>query len=340
MSGRKRCKRSRGHLIPIDHNKISILDINIAPFLSPLRSRVDAIQHGFHLKFPDEYLWFYAFCCSVNPDDPLRAFEQVTDLHLVGPFELLHSELAFPIEPGKFALCYRYFHDPPEFVTLLKGPDYCHIGCWRDSPEELPSAIVFSNAAENGHMDLIAPNLFSALKVLLDRKLVAGQELLNKLEIFARKHQIPITVSESAIRARLHTCVCPTLNGIGLRINLRESGLGYRPLSVSNSKLSSILQHVVGADTDENRLSKLEAVDELVTFAQFACDEGDFGQSLELGLSMLAFHPKGRTLFNSYFQHDDTDSEKKFSAFISTEILIERDVCDLISGIYSYSGKL
>ncbi|CAH8570920.1 unnamed protein product [Dicrocoelium dendriticum] len=141
-------------------------------------------------------------------------------------------------------------------------------------------------------MDLIAPNLFSALKVLLDRKLVAGQELLNKLEIFARKHQIPITVSESAIRARLHTCVCPTLNGIGLRINLRESGLGYRPLSVSNSKLSSILQHVVGADTDENRLSKLEAVDELVTFAQFACDEGDFGQSLELGLSMLAFHPK------------------------------------------------
>lgn len=266
---------------------------NVPPFLSPLSSRVDSIQRGFHLRFPDEYFWFYEFCCSVHPNDPLRALEKATDFRLVGPFELLRTGAPSPTEPGEFALCYRYFHDPPEFVTLLKGPDHLHVGCWRDSPNEFPSAIILSNPTERGQLELIAPDLFSSVKSLLFQKGAPAKELLKKLDSFASVHRIPVPTFEPAVHDRLRSCVCPTLNSVGLRINLRKGDLGYRPLSVSNSKLSSILQCAIAADTNENRLSKLETVDELVTFAQFACDEGDFGQSLELGLSMLAFHPKG-----------------------------------------------
>ena len=33
------------------------------------------------------------------------------------------------------------------------------------------------------------------------------------------------------------------------------------------------------------------ALDELMTLVQFANDEGDYGEGLELGLDLLAFHP-------------------------------------------------
>ncbi|VDP99112.1 unnamed protein product [Trichobilharzia regenti] len=62
------------------------------------------------------------------------------------------------------------------------------------------------------------------------------------------------------------------------------------------AELNSRLQSIVNANSNEAQLAKFIPLDELITYANFANDEGDFGQGLELGLSLLAFHPKARPL--------------------------------------------
>lgn len=50
---------------------------------------------------------------------------------------------------------------------------------------------------------------------------------------------------------------------------------------------------VVEAKTESERDKKMEAVQELVTLVQFANDECDYGEGLELGLDLFCFggHP-------------------------------------------------
>ncbi|KAF7261759.1 hypothetical protein EG68_00925 [Paragonimus skrjabini miyazakii] len=286
--------------------KKTSIEEGIAP-ISHYASKLESIRLGFYLNFPEEFVRFYEFCSKLDESKPLEVLHSVAQVRLVGPFELLHESRSGRIEPGQFALCYRYFHDPPELVTILTGPGQLHFGCFRDDPNEVPSAIVRSDPSIQGSLTLYAPNLFAAIRTLLTDK-PNSEFILKKLENFANVHNISLSMTGTEFRERRSKCVCPTLNTIGLHIKLREGGVGYRPLSLSNQKLQSLLQAVTNVKSKEAQLSKLEPIDVLITCSQFACDEGDYGQSLELGLSMLAFQPKGLSLekydtFNSRIKH-------------------------------------
>ncbi|GAA48968.1 hypothetical protein CLF_102277 [Clonorchis sinensis] len=262
----------------------------------------------FHGAQQYDYDWmrsnsFRAFC--VVP----CALMDILQLRLVGPFEVLHLGISSSVEPGQYVRCYRYFHDPPELVTLLTGPNNLHYGYFRDTPTEKPTVVVKTEPSNGGEINLVAPTLFAAMKSLLSKKPTASAEvLLKKLCTFAKQNNIILDATGHEKPERRARCVCPTLNGMGLVVKLREGDIGYRPLSVSDSKLSALLKAVATAQTEESQLAKLEAVDQLITYAQFACDEGDYGQSLELGLSLLAFRakdikPNQVTVFNSRIKH-------------------------------------
>ncbi|VDL81447.1 unnamed protein product [Schistocephalus solidus] len=142
-----------------------------------------------------------------------EALRDELDIELVGPFELLSRDW-IPDASEDFSCCYRYFHDPPEFVTVFAAPSgFYHVGYFR----------------------------------------------------------------------------------VGLRINL-HNGIGYRPVPLSNSELVNLLQKIVQSTDAKTKVPHQAKLDELVTLVQFANDEGDFGEGLELGLDLLAFHPKGENL--------------------------------------------
>ena len=53
------------------------------------------------------------------------------NLELVGPYDILAGKtFQTPEDSGSLCLHYRYFRDPPEFVTVLKGDDSVglHVG--------------------------------------------------------------------------------------------------------------------------------------------------------------------------------------------------------------------
>ncbi|OON19153.1 hypothetical protein X801_04980 [Opisthorchis viverrini] len=313
--------------------KVPHMDAITEPVPSSFLPSLMAIKQGFYLDSPNELVKFYQFCTTLDAKDPLGALMDILQLRLVGPFEVLHLGISSSVEPGRYVLCHRYFHDPPELVTLLTGPNNLHYGYFRykhylhtyltlcrDTPTEKPAVVVKTEPSNGGELNLVAPTLFAAVKSVLSKKPTASAEvLLKKLCNFAKQNNIILDetgrgmthstpyafLEKSERRAR---CVCPTLNGMGLVVKLREGDIGYRPLSVTDSKLSALLKAVATAQTEESQLAKLEAVDQLITYAQFACDEGDYGQSLELGLSLLAFRtkdikPNQVTVFNSRIKH-------------------------------------
>ena len=82
-------------------------------------------------------------------------------------------------------------------------------------------------------------------------------------------------------------------------------------------KLLSILQSLVDKPN-----SGSADLDELMTYVQFANDEGDYGEGLELGLDLLAFHPKAGQL----------------NAFEKANLLNKRIIC-LLSTAYNLARR-
>ncbi|VDP89266.1 unnamed protein product [Echinostoma caproni] len=188
-------------------------------------------------------------------------------------------------------MCYRYFHDPPELVTIMLGSNGRHIGYFRDRPNEEPILVVESNPNESGALRVLGTSIFAVTKSFLSA-LASSEKILSSMDQFIEESKFILPQSDEIIKQRKKRCVCSTLSEIGLVVPLKGD-IGYRPLTMTYAKLIKVLQSAINAPNEDKQLSCLEPIDELITHSQFACDEGDFGQAIELGLSLLAFHPKG-----------------------------------------------
>ncbi|VDK24001.1 unnamed protein product [Taenia asiatica] len=252
------------------------------------------IESTFLLKCPPDFYEFYAFCCSVYPDSPLDALYKDLSVRLVGPFEVLH-------EPKKFKPnddltdCYRYFHDPPEVVTVLAedGENSFHVGYFRDNYTDQPVFLVSSNPLKTGKFTILGGNMFATVLNLLKKQKTKGCSIpstLSKLTKFIKDRRISVG-SEMLVKREF---TCETLNGVGIKIDM-QNGVGYRPVPTTHGELITMLQ--ILTDATNANTSKL---DELMTLVQFANDEGDFGEGLELGLDLLAFHPVGTSASETF----------------------------------------
>ena len=50
-----------------------------------------------------------------------------------------------------------------------------------------------------------------------------------------------------------------------------------------------MLRRIVESKTEEERLSHMEPLEEIITFIQFANDECDYGEGVELGLDLFSY---------------------------------------------------
>jgi len=90
----------------------------------------------------DDFQLFWEFALKTDPKEPQYAFNDTTMISLVGPFDLLAGR--FDNEKAKFDPClhWRYFGDPPEFVTtLVGGSDGLHWGYVVDGQAGPPQGI-------------------------------------------------------------------------------------------------------------------------------------------------------------------------------------------------------
>ena len=192
---------------------MSLSDFQAPPSPEDMREN---IKSKFLVEMPEDFYAFWNFakklsaknptsrnCCwelctvmSSHRTTPIRisaAFESELGLKLVGPFDILAGKSKNCKRKACYLRHWRYFYDPPEFLTVVKGDDesqfhfgyfrYGHIinglritpeisNSWcsaflyylncRDDPTEMPAFVGSNCAAKNGNISSHGENLFAA----------------------------------------------------------------------------------------------------------------------------------------------------------------------------------
>ncbi|KAJ3631165.1 hypothetical protein MTP99_012309 [Tenebrio molitor] len=274
------------------------------------------IKSRFLVDLPKDFYDFWTFCTELKPNNPTEAFKAV-GLTLVGPYDVLAGKFKHAKKSSEeYLLHWRYYYDPPEMLTVLKGDDKTgyHVGYFYDSPNESPPFLVSNHGTKDGVFTKMGNNIFASVSFYLEelkktgdpfKKMQVGK-FLSSLKTQADKLKLNMSLHSEEIKKREKQVVAKTFNKIGLVVPYnRKTQLGYRDLTVSDKELMALLNKIDKAapEQKEKCLSELQPV---LTYANIAIDECDFGTGIKLGWELL-FHGTdalnstiSRFLSNSY----------------------------------------
>nr|CAG4644211.1 EOG090X0BAY [Lepidurus arcticus] len=204
-------------------------------------------------------------------------------------------------KPEEFYLTYqRFYYDPPEFQTVVLYGDLKlgqHLGYFRDDPKEMPAFLASNTESKGCTITPMGPNLFSALNTVLNEaickdisKKSALKSLQTKLADWAKTHGFDLQPKNAEMKVRNSKSLAKTFHGAGMVVPYnKKTQLGYREIPETNANLKKILAKIVESETDDERDSNFDPLQEIITNVQFANDEGDPGMGLELGLDLFCY---------------------------------------------------
>ncbi|XP_042859355.1 histone PARylation factor 1-like [Penaeus japonicus] len=266
----------------------------------------ESIEQKFLLDMPDDFFEFWDFCRELNQEKAEEAFADA-GLTLVGPFDVLSGKLA-KLKHRKLSsfLCHwRYYYDPPEFMTVLAGRENeYHIGYYRDDCFQFPVFVASMSSANPGKIIPMAQNIFGAVYSYLSSKLEKEElrrnspteRLYREVERQARARRLALGLRTPALRERQKLIVAKCFHGAGVALDSDEL-LGRRVLPVPEVELKRILQSVIEAESEEERTKRLGILEVLVKIAQREFDRGNAAMGLELGHNLFSF---GGEIFHKY----------------------------------------
>nr|CAH0102221.1 unnamed protein product [Daphnia galeata] len=299
------------HLMANQENVLQEAEVNADDELPP--SPADAkenIKLKFLVEMPDDFYQFWAFCQSICSKNTLEIFKDSLGLELVGPFQLLEQNLK-ENEPkdkcGNFLTQWRFYYDPPEFQCVMaddlsKG---YHIGYFRDSPNEMPMFVGSNTESKGCILTPISDNLFSALSQVISTRIKTADPfkksqlatLKKQLEDWANRNDIIIEPQSQILKKRKKLMVANTFYECGIVVPVdKKTQVGYRKIPETDANIKKICKKIVESPNLSEQNKNSDALQELVTYVQYANDESDYGMGLELGLDLLAyggevFHP-------------------------------------------------
>lgn len=259
----------------------------------------ESIKQKFLVEMPRDFYDFWEFCKSLNKHNPEDALYDTLGLRLVGPFDVLARKLTNSSvkKPDDFLRHWRYYYDPPEMQTVVRGDDETmyHLGYFRDDPNEMPVFVASNAVADGCQITKVAGNLFGALrkeisKVLKDCTDAKARSALRKLNgalvEFAEEKRHSITEASKKRPAPQSA----TFHRAGLVVPVdKRTDVGYRPLPMSERQLKFLLTQISKCKENdaENMLS--DDLQNLVTRVNIANDECDYGMGLEFGIDLFCF---------------------------------------------------
>lgn len=145
-------------------------------------------------------------------------------------------------------------------------------------------------------------------------------KLQKALQEYARERDISLETKTEAMKQRNRKTVSKTFNGLGLLVPVeKRTEVGYRELIetdgeffpfklfshcfpmivlyctlmsasfILSANLKRILNRIVKSERQADKDKALDQLQQVITAANIANDECDFGTSVELGLDLLAF---------------------------------------------------
>lgn len=255
------------------------------------------IRTKFLMQMPDDFYNFWEFAKTINKKSPSDAFKSSLGLTLVGPYDVLAGKHKKAKDP-----CYlrhwRYYYDPPEFMTVISGDDkkQFHFGYYRDDPREMPVFVASNIAKENCMISPRGENIFAAVLWYLEdkmkkEKIKDGQltQLKEKIIEAAKTYNCSLEMKTKAMKERDKKVVCKTFHGAGIVVPVDENDVGYRPVPETPADLKKMFKKIADAKSEEECKKAMDPLMEIIMLIQFANDECDFGEGLELGLDLFSY---------------------------------------------------
>ncbi|KAB0799612.1 hypothetical protein PPYR_07492 [Photinus pyralis] len=256
------------------------------------------IKEKFLVEMPDDFYMLWEYCQTLNKANPSKAFSEI-GLELVGPYDVLSQKLLNINKPtDDYLIHWRYYHDPPEFQTVLKGNDSTeyHIGYFRDDPNDLPVFLAANHAKKDGVLTCVGGNIFAAVWHMMEAfkkicdpfKKLSVTNLQGKIKKQAENLKLSLDLKPSHVKERNTKIVSSTFNSIGLVVPYnRKTQVGYRHLCVGAAELRKLLDRV-GKASPQQKEKVMSELQPVLTATSIATDECDFGTGIELGWNILA----------------------------------------------------
>ncbi|CAG9765492.1 unnamed protein product [Ceutorhynchus assimilis] len=256
------------------------------------------IKSYFLVTMPEDFYEFWKLCEKLKKSCPQEAFKDV-GLHLVGPYDVLAGKFCdVELSEDDFLVHWRFFYDPPECQTVLKGDDKkgFHVGYFRDSPKDLPVCLVHNSSKIDGVFTVCGDNIFAAVYIYLENMKKFGDpfkkmhigKFQNILKQSMEELKLDCGQKTEKIKSREKKIVARSFSKLGIVVPYnRKTQLGYRQLSISNTDLQKMLNDIRKA-LPEQKPKYLSKLQDILTNTSIATDECDFGTGIELGLDILA----------------------------------------------------
>ena len=257
------------------------------------------VKKRFFVELSKSCLQFWDFCLETNTESPCSALKEL-GMELVGPFQVLEAvRRGVPADEITYnCMEHRYYFDPPELLTVIQTDTAkgSHIGFYTDHPLTQPDFMAFCPNKDNCTIKPVGDNLFQAV---LHLQQSSESPIISSLKEFASNNSI--SLNATAFKLRQKRVVADTFHCAGIVVPYDPATeLGYRPLNLTNSQLKTMLSQATTATDAKKRSDKLDKLQELITYVQFANDEGDPGMGLELGIDLLC---NGNRMFTSHIFH-------------------------------------
>ncbi|XP_043471961.1 histone PARylation factor 1 isoform X1 [Leptopilina heterotoma] len=279
----------------IDEKVVDKIERKTKILNSTLDDKKRTIKKLFLTEMPMDFYQFYEFCKENSKVDPTLAFK-IVNLKLVGPFDIMSEQLSEIQDHDNYLRHWRYFYDPPEFQTILKGndKDELHFGYWRDDPDKMPVFVAKNNANVSCKIVPVAENLFGVLDSYLEERTKLANpfekttiaRLHQKLKTFAKEKNITLDKHTSRMKEREKKVQARTFHGAGIVVPFdRKTQVGYRKMATSDADLQKMLKKIEESNGNHSGMTELQ---EVVRWATIAADECDFGTCLELGHDLFS----------------------------------------------------
>ncbi|CAD5115084.1 DgyrCDS4097 [Dimorphilus gyrociliatus] len=264
----------------------------------------NVIKLKYKVAMPKDFFDFYEFAKSVNSKNPCDALNSI-NLTLVGPFEFLSGQYKRHSKKTCYLTYWRYYYDPPEFLTVVQGDKRAqfHIGYFRDDPENMPDFVAFNEAKNSCQIKPKGENLFAAIKCYIDGfvkenpiKKTHAIKILTDLGEYAKKLSYSLDVKTPKMKKRDKLVNSKTFHGAGICVPVDDNDIGYRPLPDTPGELKKILKKIESSEEGAERNKAFDPLMETIMCVQFANDECDYGQGLELGIDLFSY---GSDIFHS-----------------------------------------
>ncbi|CAH0759411.1 unnamed protein product [Diatraea saccharalis] len=237
---------------------------------------------------------FYKFYECFDGYEIVRLLSTV-NLELIGPYDLLLGKLPIVDDKELYLVHWRFYFDPPEFQAVIKkkGNSQFHIGYYRDNPDDKPQFLASNDSEKDCRITPIASNIFAAVYFYLENEkktspfvAMACQKVMDKLKKTALENNI--CIEKYSVQDRQAHCITKTLHGAGIVVPYnKKTQLGYRHLTESDANLKKIFIKLENAANQIEKNKVLSELQPVITYANIAVDECDFGTGLEAGIDLF-----------------------------------------------------